>query len=220
MRPVPAPAWPMAPGLRRQALALGVAVGVHAAVALAWGLGPLAPAAAWAGPALGAEQRVAAVATPVFWLTLPAVADPTPPMPDAPSLAAPASPPAPAVAEPGREATSPGPVLEAGLVQRGSPWELGYPDTDLGAPRVALVLSLQFDASQRVAQADAVEPAPPELVQYVSDRLVGAVIDGATPAAPGRLCLELLFDMGDSRVGWRLRLPVAPAGACAAPQAD
>lgn len=220
MRAVPAPAWPVASALRRQALALGVAVGVHAAVVLAWGLGPPAAAAAWSGPVAGAQARAEAAAPAMLWLIRPAEAAPMPPVPDGLSPAAPTPPPALVAAEAGHEAASAGPVLEASLVQRGSPWVLDYPDTDLGAPRVALVLALQLDAAQRVAAADAVAPAPAELAQYVTDRLVGAVLGGAPAEAPGRLCLELLFDAGESRVSWRLRLPGARSGVCAAPQAD
>jgi len=214
-----APLLPAAPPIGRQALALGVALGLHVAAALAWGDGLAGRASAVAGGLQGSGGDGAAKAVPaVVWLTLPPAAlpdRPAEPESEPPAMSALQPQPAPsddASGSLGRETGQ--------LSRHGGPWTLAFPDIDLGAPRQALMMALQLDAARRVEGAEAVGPAPgpglPTLATYVSDQLLGAELQGAGVPG-GTACLEVVFDAAEARVAWRLREPVPGRQRCPRP---
>ena len=204
-----APAWcALRPRVTRKAAALGVALALHMALVVAWDLAPDSR-----------HQRAASRAavglpeTSVLWLKLL-------PASNASSDAA-APPPAPAPvqaaeAEPQPQAAAAPPsageptVLEGQLQQQGAPWSLGYPDTELPSRRLVLALLLGLDAEQRVHTVEAASPpAQEELVGYVRDHLLGAVLQGHASLARPSACLEVTFDADAARVSWRLMSPTA-----------
>jgi hypothetical protein len=204
------PPWP------RQATALGVALGLHVALALAWGDG-LGERAGPEGHAVAGTAGAAGSPAPLWLALLPA--EPVPPAPALPAITPPQPAPlaVPELAEAvGTPGATPG-VVGGRLLQHGAPWTLGYPDADLGAERRSLVLALRLDALQRVqaVMPAAAGTADEELVRYVGDRLMGAVLDGATVAPGEALCLRLAFDAGQASVDWRLER-AASGGGCAA----
>lgn len=211
--------WRADPALPRRAAALGVALGLHAALGLAgFGGAGMGGAAVPTSPAAGAAQ---AAVPPVLWLRLaPAPMPPTPPVEVVSAETHLAAAVAAAQEAPAGSSDQAAFVdVAAQLLQRGSPWALDYPDTDLGAERVVVTVALDLDALRQVqavqsAQAD----AAPELVQYVADRLIGAVVDGDLPRQD-RLCLDLSFDAAAARVEWRLKAPATADGRCRPPPA-
>jgi hypothetical protein len=110
-------------------------------------------------------------------------------------------------------------VLDGQLQQQGVPWSLGYPDTELPARRLVLVLLLGLDAEQRVHTVEAASsPAREELVGYVRDHLLGAVLQGHASRARQSACMEVSFDADAARVSWRFMSPTArPGRPCPAP---
>ncbi|MCZ8176842.1 MAG: hypothetical protein O9343_16805 [Burkholderiaceae bacterium] len=211
-----APLRPPAPPIGRQALALGVALGLHVAAALAWGDGPAGRGSAAAG---GLHGGAAQPAPAVVWLALPPAA-----APDRPAEPAPPAVPAPAATEapasPGGDAPRALGGATGQLSRHGEPWTLAYPDIDLGAPREALMMALQLDGARRVEGAEAVGPASGPallaLATYVGDLLLGAELGGAG-ALGGTACLEVVFDAAEARVAWRLREPVPGRQRCPRP---
>lgn len=221
------PGRPVRPPLARPALALGVALGLHAAAVLAWSegvAGRLATALAGPPPGRAAEGPVP-TASVVRWLALPAAEPPAAPRPAAapqPRDAAPAAPAGPA-----------GPAGAPGLITKhGEPWTLGLPDLELGAPRQVLMLRLQLDAARRVEAVTATAAAsaeasgapsgaasgaaPADLAAYVGDQLLGAELHGAAVAG-GTACLEVVFDATEARAAWRLHPPLGGALRCPRP---
>ncbi len=198
---------------RRKAAALGVALGLHAAVVVAWGLAAPVPSG---GRAVLGEWQAERAAV-VSWLRLlpgdaragqampPAEPEhravPMPPPLQAPSLAA--DPAAPDVL----------PDPEPRRLQRGAAaWAPSYPDTSFEPAQVRVVLALQLDAQGRVIAASPVGPVPvEELVQHLLDELqqVTLVAAAGPGALPATACLEVRFDAAAVRVDWQL-------GRCAA----
>ena len=217
-----APLLPAAPPIGRQALALGVALGLHVAAALAGGDGLAGRgSASAAGLQGGAGDRAAQPVPAVVWLALPPAAAPDRPAePEPPAVSGPSATAPEPQAPPGGDA----PVALGGatgqLSRHGGPWTLAFPDIDLGAPRQALMMALQLDAARRVEGAEAVGPAPgpglPTLATYVSDQLLGAELQGAGVPG-GTACLEVVFDAAEARVAWRLREPVPGRQRCPRP---
>jgi hypothetical protein len=213
-----APAWRAGrPRVTRKAAALGVALALHMALVVAWDHIPDSRYdRAASRPAMSLPEAS------VLWLKLlPAShassdAAASPPT-AAPAQGAEASPQPQAAAAP-PSAGEP-PVLEAQLQQRGVPWSLGYPDTELSARRVVLGLHLALDAEQRVHTVEASStPAQEELVSYVRDHLLGAVLQGHASSARQSACMEVSFDADAARVSWRLMSPTArPDRPCPAP---
>ena len=216
-----APLLPPAPPIGRQALALGVALGLHVAAALAWGDGLAGRASAAAGGVHGGSAQPAPA---VVWLALPPAAapdrpaEPEPPAEPAPAATAPEPPATPSDDVPGAPG---GPTGAAGqFTKHGEPWTLAFPDIELGAQRRALMLALRLDAARRVEGVEPAGPAsgsaPVELATYVGDQLLGAELQGGG-APGGTACLEVLFDAVEARVVWRLREPVHGRQRCPRP---
>ncbi|MFN9747002.1 MAG: hypothetical protein ACK57B_15280 [Betaproteobacteria bacterium] len=218
-----APLRPAAPPIGRQAVALGVALGLHLAAALAWGHGAAGrlTAAAGALPGSAGERQAPAV----VWLTLPPAAAPERPAePDRPAEPPAMAAPAPTAPEAQAEPRGDAPGAPAGatgqLTKHGETWTLGFPDIDLGAPRRALMLTLRLDDGRRVEGVQAAGPAPAgapvELTAYVADQLLGAELQGVV-APGGTACLEVVFEAAEMRVAWRLRAPVPGRQRCPRP---
>jgi hypothetical protein len=202
-----APAWRAGrPRVTRKAAALGVALALHMALVVAWDHIPDSRHdRAASRPAVGLPEAS------VLWLKLlPAsnAAAAAPPPAAAPVQSAVAEPQPQAAAAPSSSGEPP--VLEGQLQQRGVPWSLGYPDTELPARRVVLGLHLALDAEQRVHTVEAAStPAQEELVGYVRDHLLGAVLQGPASLARQSACMEVSFDADAARVSWRFMPPTA-----------
>lgn len=217
-----APLLPPAPPIGRQALALGVALGLHVAAALAWGDGLAGRGSAAAGGLQGgAGDRAAQPVSAVVWLALPPAAAPDRPAePEPQAMSGPSATAPEPQAPPGGDAPGAPGGATGQLSRHGEPWTLAFPDIDLGAPRQALMMALQLDAARRVEGAEAVGPAPgpalSTLATYVSDQLLGAELQGAG-APGGTACLEVVFEAAEARVAWRLREPVPGRQRCPRP---
>jgi hypothetical protein len=204
-----APAWCAGrPRVSRKAAALGVALALHMALVVAWDHIPDSRHdRAASRPAVGLPEAS------VLWLNLlpasNASADAAAPPPAAAAGQGAVAEPRPQAAAAPPSAGEP-PVLEGQLQQRGVPWSLGYPDTELPARRVVLGLLLELDAEQRVHAVEAAfTPAPEELVGYVRDHLLGAVLQGHASLARQSACMEVSFDADAARVSWRFLSPTA-----------
>lgn len=213
-----APAWCAArPRVTRKAAALGVALALHMALVVAWDhLPDSRHDRAASRPAVGLPE------TSVLWLKLLPVSNASADAAAPPAAAAPgqgaAAEPQPLAATAPPSAGEP-PVLEGQLQQRGLPWSLGYPDTELPSRRVVLALLLGLDTEQRVHTVEAASsPAREELVGYVRDHLLGAVLQGPASLARQSACMEVSFDADAARVSWRFMSPTArPGRPCPAP---
>lgn len=196
----------------RKAVALGVALALHAAVVVAWDLG--APVERGRALTTGAAQPSVTMLR-LHPLPRPAEAPaPEAPAPEAQQAAvgtglatdipAPATP----AAEPGAQ------DVGAGTLERhGGSWSPGYPDLALETPQMRLVLALSFDDEGRVTAAMPVGAATHEvLVQHIQDQLPQVRLAGAQAGTLRHGCLELVFDTQAAQVQWRL-LGCAASGA-------